>query len=61
MPNAGAVARLAALLSEKRIGIVAHFYMDAEVQGVLTAAKARLPRRAAPRGGWQSVGRGPHA
>ncbi len=42
-PDAGAVASLAALLREKRIGIVAHFYMDAEVQGVLTAAKAHWP------------------
>jgi len=42
-PNAQQVAALAHLLREKRIGIVAHFYMDAEVQGVLTAAKALWP------------------
>jgi len=42
-PDAGAVARLAAVLRQKQIGIVAHFYMDAEVQGVLTAAKALWP------------------
>jgi quinolinate synthase len=42
-PDARAVASLAALLREKKLGIVAHFYMDAEVQGVLTAAKALWP------------------
>lgn len=31
------------MLSEKKIGIVAHFYMDPEVQGVLTSAAARWP------------------
>lgn len=30
-------------LSEKHIGVVAHFYMDPEVQGVLTAAHERWP------------------
>ena len=30
-------------LSEKRIGVVAHFYMDPEVQGVLAAAQGRWP------------------
>lgn len=35
--------RLAKLLAEKKLGIVAHFYMDAEVQGVLTAAKELWP------------------
>jgi quinolinate synthase len=29
------------VLSEKRIGVVAHFYMDAQVQGVLTSAAAQ--------------------
>jgi quinolinate synthase len=42
-PDARTVAALAALLREKQLGIVAHFYMDAEVQGVLTAAKALWP------------------
>ena len=42
-PDGAQVAALAALLAEKRVGIVAHFYMDAEVQGVLTAAKALWP------------------
>jgi quinolinate synthase len=36
-PDAAAVARLDALLHEKRIGVVAHFYMDPELQGVLTS------------------------
>lgn len=31
------------VLSEKKIGIVAHFYMDPQVQGVLTSAAARWP------------------
>lgn len=31
------------LLKEKRIGVVAHFYMDPEVQGVLTAAQQQWP------------------
>ena len=42
-PDRSQVSALAALLSQKRVGIVAHFYMDAEVQGVLTAAKALWP------------------
>ena len=42
-PDPALVARLAALLKEKRLGIVAHFYMDPEVQGVLTAARALWP------------------
>ncbi len=36
-PDAAVVARLDALLAEKNAGIVAHFYMDPELQGVLTA------------------------
>ena len=31
------------VLSEKQIGVVAHFYMDPEVQGVLSAAQERWP------------------
>jgi len=42
-PDAAAVARLAALLREKKMGVVAHFYMDPEIQGVLTAARALWP------------------
>jgi quinolinate synthase len=32
------VGRLSSLLSEKKAGVVAHFYMDPELQGVLTRA-----------------------
>lgn len=42
-PDSGDVAALAAVLSAKRIGVVAHFYMDPEVQGVLTTAAATWP------------------
>lgn len=31
------------VLSEKKIGVVAHFYMDPEVQGVLSQAGERWP------------------
>lgn len=31
------------MLSEKCIGVVAHFYMDPQVQGVLSAAAERWP------------------
>ncbi|KAL8230576.1 hypothetical protein R6Q57_000354 [Mikania cordata] len=37
------VQELANLLKEKQIGVVAHFYMDPEVQGVLTSAKKLWP------------------
>src|SRR5690554_1721702 len=36
-PDPRAVAELNDLLAAKRIGVVAHFYMDAELQGVLAA------------------------
>ncbi len=36
-PDPTAVAALDELLAEKRVGVVAHFYMDAELQGVLAA------------------------
>lgn len=42
-PNESQVNDLVNLLKEKRIGIVAHFYMDPEVQGVLTAAQKQWP------------------
>lgn len=42
-PNAAQVDALVKVLSEKRIGIVAHFYMDPQVQGVLTSAAERWP------------------
>ena len=35
--------KLAKLLIEKKCGIVAHFYMDPEVQGVLMRCKAKHP------------------
>lgn len=34
---------LVSVLKEKKIGIVAHFYMDPEVQGILTAAQKQWP------------------
>ncbi|HHO53095.1 MAG TPA: hypothetical protein ENK18_20030 [Deltaproteobacteria bacterium] len=37
-PDPQVVEQLVALLHDRRAGIVAHFYMDAELQGVLTAA-----------------------
>ncbi|KAK3284244.1 hypothetical protein CYMTET_8097, partial [Cymbomonas tetramitiformis] len=42
-PDAAAVDRLVEALSAKKIGVVAHFYMDPEVQGVLSAAAKRWP------------------
>ncbi|GJP48146.1 hypothetical protein CLOM_g7423 [Closterium sp. NIES-68] len=42
-PNEAAVAALVNELTSKRLGVVAHFYMDAEVQGVLVAARKSWP------------------
>ncbi|XP_074294663.1 quinolinate synthase, chloroplastic [Silene latifolia] len=42
-PNQSQVNELVNLLKEKNTGIVAHFYMDPEVQGVLTAAQQSWP------------------
>lgn len=42
-PDESRVQELASLLKEKKIGVVAHFYMDPEVQGVLTAAQKLWP------------------
>lgn len=36
-PDSASVAELDALLAEKNMGVVAHFYMDAELQGTLSA------------------------
>ena len=36
-PDTTTIAELDALLKEKNVGVVAHFYMDAELQGVLSA------------------------
>lgn len=42
-PDKSKVEELARLLKEKKIGVVAHFYMDPEVQGVLVAAQKLWP------------------
>ncbi|GIL75943.1 hypothetical protein Vretimale_5515 [Volvox reticuliferus] len=42
-PDQQQVSQLADLLREKSIGVVAHFYMDPEVQGVLSAAGELWP------------------
>lgn len=42
-PDAERVRELVGLLKSKHIGIVAHFYMDPEVQGVLVAAQKEWP------------------
>ncbi|KAI3727003.1 hypothetical protein L1987_66810 [Smallanthus sonchifolius] len=42
-PDDVKVQELANLLKEKQIGVVAHFYMDPEVQGVLTSAQKLWP------------------
>lgn len=42
-PDKAKVEELARLLEEKKIGVVAHFYMDPEVQGVLVAAQKLWP------------------
>ena len=42
-PDVGKVKALVDALRTKKIGIVAHFYMDPEVQGILMAAKAEYP------------------
>ncbi|KAJ1413224.1 Quinolinate synthetase A [Sesbania bispinosa] len=42
-PNELKVNELVNMLKEKKIGVVAHFYMDPEVQGILTAAQKQWP------------------
>eukprot|EP01023_Acetabularia_acetabulum_P039447 TRINITY_DN3797_c0_g1_i2.p1 TRINITY_DN3797_c0_g1~~TRINITY_DN3797_c0_g1_i2.p1 ORF type:complete len:667 (+),score=133.56 TRINITY_DN3797_c0_g1_i2:137-2137(+) len=42
-PNQDTVKQLVNLLREKSIGVVAHFYMDPEVQGVLSSAAEEWP------------------
>ncbi|GBG90596.1 hypothetical protein CBR_g50939 [Chara braunii] len=42
-PDPYAVDNLVSLVSSKKIGVVAHFYTDPEVQGVLAAARSRWP------------------
>lgn len=43
LPDQSKVQELAEVLQQKQIGVVAHFYMDPEVQGVLAAAKESWP------------------
>ena len=43
LPDNIKVTELVNVLKEKKIGVVAHFYMDPEVQGVLTAAQKLWP------------------
>lgn len=42
-PDPDTVSRLSTVLRQKSIGVVAHFYMDPEVQGVLSSAAANWP------------------
>ncbi|KAM1080673.1 hypothetical protein ACFX1X_015561 [Malus domestica] len=42
-PDESKVEELVNVLKEKKIGVVAHFYMDPEVQGILTAAQKHWP------------------
>ncbi|KAL5064564.1 hypothetical protein RYX36_026301 [Vicia faba] len=42
-PNKLKVDELVNVLKDKKIGVVAHFYMDPEVQGILTAAQKQWP------------------
>ncbi|XP_002511303.3 quinolinate synthase, chloroplastic [Ricinus communis] len=42
-PDESKIQQLVDVLKEKNIGVVAHFYMDPEVQGVLTAAQKQWP------------------
>ncbi|KAL6644140.1 hypothetical protein ACP70R_018906 [Stipagrostis hirtigluma subsp. patula] len=42
-PDESKISELVNALVEKKIGVVAHFYMDPEVQGILTAAKKQWP------------------
>ncbi|KAI4336235.1 hypothetical protein L6164_014784 [Bauhinia variegata] len=42
-PDELKVDELVHVLKEKKIGVVAHFYMDPEVQGILTAAQKQWP------------------
>ncbi|CAN8244672.1 unnamed protein product [Cochlearia groenlandica] len=42
-PEESRVQELVSVLKEQKIGVVAHFYMDPEVQGVLTSAQKHWP------------------
>ncbi|KAK8933305.1 hypothetical protein KSP39_PZI015670 [Platanthera zijinensis] len=43
LPDQLKMRELVNVLTEKKIGVVAHFYMDPEVQGILTAAQKLWP------------------
>lgn len=43
LPDEFKVKELVNVLKAKNIGVVAHFYMDPEVQGILTAAQKQWP------------------
>eukprot|EP00727_Mastigamoeba_balamuthi_P004677 m51a1_g14207 putative quinolinate synthetase a subunit (527) ;mRNA; r:156357-158303 len=51
-PNEAAVAELEAELRARSVGVVAHYYMDAELQGLLAAVAARF---AVSPSDWQHV------
>uniref|UniRef100_J3NCS0 Quinolinate synthase, chloroplastic n=2 Tax=Oryza brachyantha TaxID=4533 RepID=J3NCS0_ORYBR len=42
-PDESKISELVKYLREKKVGVVAHFYMDPEVQGILTASKRHWP------------------
>ncbi|CAL9768456.1 unnamed protein product [Musa acuminata subsp. burmannicoides] len=42
-PDESKIKELVSVLRKKKIGVVAHFYMDPEVQGILTAAQKLWP------------------
>ncbi|WOL01437.1 quinolinate synthase, chloroplastic-like [Canna indica] len=42
-PDESKIKELVNVLREKKVGVVAHFYMDPEVQGILTAAQKLWP------------------
>lgn len=42
-PDLSKINELVEVLKQKKIGVVAHFYMDPEVQGVLTTAQRQWP------------------
>ena len=52
-PDAAVVDALVAQLQAKRIGVVAHFYMDPEVQGVLSSAGGRASSSDSKAVAWQ--------
>jgi quinolinate synthase len=55
-PDPDAVRQLADLLRDTNTGIVAHYYMDVELQGVLTAAQKQLRKQQDTIGGGSGSG-----